>query len=432
LASNEGVHEERLQSLQEKYGLNEKAVEKFNEQLDGNIERLKVLNAITQEDPFAKFREDLEQNTEQIIDRYNAIGANILPTIAEIRRAITGLQQQDADVIKSLGLDGISQDEAIQAILLLKEQLEDLENTLPERPAIEIRAPEEEVMLDLAGIERALFDITRPRKIPIVPELKEFDIQADDQELQDALSAGVDSRAQEQLATQSVVFETMLANANSFEKRRLALTKERIDTELALIGAGVDADRAAELAKTKFQAQQAEQRRELAMQAFNQSVNLASGFVSALTQLNQAQSDETEKQARKRFETQKKLSLSQAIIDGISSAVGSFKVGARIGGPPLGAAFAAASTAATAVMIEAIRRQTFNSTGSISGGGFDVSQSTRREQDLNTVDEGPSVAPVRQEGREVTVNVVNTFDNRTVAKVVRDSQNKIQSNTFTV
>ena len=63
--------------------------------------------------------------------------------------------------------------------------------------------------------------------------------------------------------------------------------------------------------------------------------------------------------SKKAFQIGKIAATAGAVMDGISAAIGSFKVGARIGGPALGAAFAAASVAATSGQIQAIRSQQF-------------------------------------------------------------------------
>ncbi|WP_373081176.1 tape measure protein [Zhongshania sp.] len=67
--------------------------------------------------------------------------------------------------------------------------------------------------------------------------------------------------------------------------------------------------------------------------------------------------------SKKAFELNKKLNIAQAVIDGIAAAVGAFKVGSQIGGPVLGAAFAAASVATTGAMIKNIKSQQYGGGG---------------------------------------------------------------------
>jgi tape measure domain-containing protein len=69
--------------------------------------------------------------------------------------------------------------------------------------------------------------------------------------------------------------------------------------------------------------------------------------------------------SREMFEIGKVAALGSAIIKGYEAAVSSYAAGAKIGGPPLGAAFAATSVIATGAQIAAIQSQSF---GSKSGG----------------------------------------------------------------
>jgi hypothetical protein len=71
-------------------------------------------------------------------------------------------------------------------------------------------------------------------------------------------------------------------------------------------------------------------------------------------------------QSRKAFELGKVASIANAVIKGYEAAVSSYAFGAKIGGPYLGAAFAAASILATANLINNIRSQHFGGGG---GGG---------------------------------------------------------------
>jgi hypothetical protein len=63
--------------------------------------------------------------------------------------------------------------------------------------------------------------------------------------------------------------------------------------------------------------------------------------------------------SKKFFALNKAFSMAQAGISGAEAAVHSFSAGAKIGGPPLGFAFAAASVAATAKMVSDIASQKF-------------------------------------------------------------------------
>ena len=71
---------------------------------------------------------------------------------------------------------------------------------------------------------------------------------------------------------------------------------------------------------------------------------------------------------KKLFQVGKAAALSQAIIDGYSSVLSSYKEGTKIGGPVVGAAFAATAGIATAVQISKISGASFGGGGSSAGG----------------------------------------------------------------
>lgn len=80
-------------------------------------------------------------------------------------------------------------------------------------------------------------------------------------------------------------------------------------------------------------------------------------------------------EGKKQFEISKALSIASAVLKGYESAVSSYAAGSKIGGPPLGAVFAALSIASTAAMIAQIKSTSYSSSsasgarpGSGSGG----------------------------------------------------------------
>lgn len=101
--------------------------------------------------------------------------------------------------------------------------------------------------------------------------------------------------------------------------------------------------------------------------------------------------------SRKLFEIGKAAAISNALIDAYAAITGSYKVGARIGGPPLGAAYAAASAAATFAQISAIRSQSYGGGGGGASGGGSATSNINEQS-----------APVaRQQPVERTVANVN-------------------------
>lgn len=75
------------------------------------------------------------------------------------------------------------------------------------------------------------------------------------------------------------------------------------------------------------------------------------------------------KESKKQFEITKIASIASALVKGYESVTNSFAAGTRIGGPPLGFAFAATAAAATAAQIQAIRSQQYTGGGNVSSSG---------------------------------------------------------------
>lgn len=76
-------------------------------------------------------------------------------------------------------------------------------------------------------------------------------------------------------------------------------------------------------------------------------------------------------EGKAQFEVQKGLSIARAVVSGGEAIVHSFNAGAKLGGPPVGFAFAAVAAAATAAQIAAIASSSYTSksVGGAAGGG---------------------------------------------------------------
>ncbi len=102
---------------------------------------------------------------------------------------------------------------------------------------------------------------------------------------------------------------------------------------------------------------------------------------------------------KKQFEQAKKLSIASAVLKGFESAVSSYAAGAKIGGPPLGAAWAAISIASTTAQIAKIKSTSFNSSASSSGGGGGASAAGS---------EAPSGQQQQKQAQPTTIHVTLT------------------------
>lgn len=73
-------------------------------------------------------------------------------------------------------------------------------------------------------------------------------------------------------------------------------------------------------------------------------------------------------ESRRLFKIGKAAAIANALVSGFEAVVHSYKFGAQIGGPPLGAAFAATAAIATAAQIQQIKSQKFGGGGSVTAG----------------------------------------------------------------
>lgn len=73
--------------------------------------------------------------------------------------------------------------------------------------------------------------------------------------------------------------------------------------------------------------------------------------------------------SKKEFQVGKDFAIANALIKGYEAVVSSYAAGAEIGGPWLGAAYAATAAYATKIQIDNIKKQTYSGGGSVSVGG---------------------------------------------------------------
>ena len=113
---------------------------------------------------------------------------------------------------------------------------------------------------------------------------------------------------------------------------------------------------------TTIAAEAAAARLALKKRAAESEVSLFKTLQSTMASMGEAGS-------RAAFNINKALAISNSLMSAKEAVVGAYAKGAKIGGPALGAAFAAAAVAATAAQIASIRSQSFGGGGSVSAGG---------------------------------------------------------------
>lgn len=125
-------------------------------------------------------------------------------------------------------------------------------------------------------------------------------------------------------------------------------------------------------------------------------------------------------ESRKLFEIGKVAAIAEATIAGIEASIHSYKFGAKIGGPALGAAFAATAAVATGVKISQLKSQQFGGGGTVAAGGSGAGPGTYQPSQPQIPSE-----PVTPEGDKRGVQIVfngdvNGLDADQIARSIKD------------
>ena len=125
--------------------------------------------------------------------------------------------------------------------------------------------------------------------------------------------------------------------------------------------------------------------------------------------------------SKKQFEMQKALSIATAVLKGYESAVSAYAAGSAIGGPPVGAAYAALSVAATAAMIAQVRSASFSGGGKASVTGGSSSSKSRSGSNYSA----SSPAPTQNMDQNVTINLQGSRYSREEVRDLINSLNDV-------
>lgn len=121
---------------------------------------------------------------------------------------------------------------------------------------------------------------------------------------------------------------------------------------------------------------------------------------------------------KKLFQVGKVAALSQAIIDGYSSVLSSYKQGTKIGGPIVGAAFAATAGIATAVQISKISSASYGGGGSSSGGMSGGAPAVPEQQQ--------AAAPEQEQNRTIRIEGIDANQNFSGGQVLQLAENLVE------
>lgn len=115
---------------------------------------------------------------------------------------------------------------------------------------------------------------------------------------------------------------------------------------------------------------------------------------NAIVAIEQSTRDRMNSEGRKAFEVSKKLSIAQATLSGVVSVISAFEAGTKVGGPYVGAAFAAAAGAFVATNIAKLSATTFGGGGSVGVGGGSLPSTPRDATARSAKDSPPSTLQV--------------------------------------
>lgn len=145
----------------------------------------------------------------------------------------------------------------------------------------------------------------------------------------------------------------------------------------------------------------------------SQRLSVAKGITGNMAQLMSSSS-------KKEFEIGKKFSQANALIKGYEAVTSSYAAGAKIGGPYLGAAYAATAAYATKIQLDNIRNAQFGGGGGISVGGGNVSSGSNFNGGApNQPSRLQESNPQAQEKQIVNITVTgNIFSRETVLDLI--------------
>lgn len=232
-------------------------------------------------------------------------------------------------------------------------------------------------------------------------------IVADFYDMHEKLRVGQEEAlaAHKQGLLESVVFEEQ-SHMTVDERQMAAFDRRRLMIEEAAAQDVIGAQRKNELLKAveddrrKYE-EEAEQRH------LQQKLAIASGMAANMSSLMQSDS-------KRQFDIGKKFALANALIKGYEAIQGAYAAGAKIGGPWLGAAYAATAAVATKVNIDAIRNQQFGGGSGAAGASASGGVGTNPNTGVPQVPVNSGGASGRGRGNVLQVTINGAFSESTL------------------
>lgn len=199
--------------------------------------------------------------------------------------------------------------------------------------------------------------------------------------------------------------------------------------ELAILQARRDADLLStaefEALKTAAEAEGAAQREAIAESERSAKLSIFGSMFDNVASLMQSGS-------RKMFEIGKAASIASGLVSAYESVMSAYAAGSKIGGPPLGAAYAAAAGIAQAGNLLRLKSASFGGGGSVSasGGGSSIPTAGQTAGQTSATGTGSSQAP--QPSRNISISLAGSFFSADTVRELMTQINEQIGDGFTI
>jgi hypothetical protein len=422
-----------LKELEDQYGFTAKEAKELIDLQENLQKKLDTINTRSSFAELAKYREELEKS----IDRTKLFVGTGLES-SESLKVFAKIYFDQARELKELGLE--TADQRVRYELLIKSARDLTKEYESLSDAVVIQKSETRGTLEIYRELSATWDNAKRK----AQELKDAQMALVSKipKAQNADPFNEESRSlnQAELAQQLYVDRQILQAEglarkkleveNKYYQKILSLGKQGLLNKEILNQLELNKKQELENQKTELAKQQAEKERAIRQQLSSASFSLASNFLSSLSQLNQAQTDETEVQARKKFEKEKKLQKASALVSGFQA------VARQYSDLPLYAAIPASVFTAgiTAMQVRAIEKTQFEGGGSSqapSQTGFFTSESQSNSSGTGSVNQ--SVVATKPPDQPVYISLDGEFDDEVLSvKAQRGNEKRLRSTYFVV
>lgn len=168
---------------------------------------------------------------------------------------------------------------------------------------------------------------------------------------------------------------------------------------------------------TLIAARAANQRAKLTQDEARQRMQITHGMMSNLVQLMNSGS-------KQMFAIGKVAAVANALLKGREAVVSAYAAGSKIGGPPLGAAYAATAAAATAAQVASVMNTSFGGGGTVSAKGGGVTASRPTDNISNNPLPEPAATTETPKHSKVTINLQGEVFSRQQVRDLIESINE--------